>query len=165
MDCFIKITTRTIFSVQVRQFFHILHRLEEGRIDLVLIWVCDLIPWVLFIYLLASLLASRRGALVQHAVTVGRMAFACSMHSQFLPSENAVTLHQKCAAEKLDWARKKHAPVTHLCPCTDASKSALRGVFFFFNICQICVHWEQHMRTDPSVTAGLGFLLLLRLQT
>lgn len=91
-------------------------------------------------YLLASLLAKNQGPVAEehfdNAASVGKMAFACVMHSWFPLSEKAVTLHQKCVAEKLDWARRKHAPVTHLCPCTDASKSGLlSGIFFPLQHC------------------------------
>lgn len=75
-------------------------------------------------------------------------------------SEKAVTLHQKCVVEKLDWARTKHAPVTHLCPYVDASKSRLRWGFFsslqhytWFGVVRTAA-W----RTDPFITAGLSFL-------
>lgn len=109
MGCLRKIIIRTIFSVHVGLFYHILHRIEQ-RIGLVSFWACDLTPWLWginssfdlivltneWINLLPSLLAMNQAPAAEE---LRRMAFA-SMHSQVPRTEKAVTLPQKCVAEK-----------------------------------------------------------------
>lgn len=157
-------------SVHVRLFSHILHRLEQGRIDLLLVRTCDLMPCLiicLFVYLFIGLTfghksgPSRRGAFVQLAVAVGRMALACVMHSRRKLSlfiRNPLRKFSTRRAENTHlWHTSAHIQTPVSLGCTQGSPPREPPPPPTKILADLRVLRTAVWRTDPSVTAGLGF--------